>query len=196
MALRKISPSKRDLAYAKKKGLVVWSESYIESIRSLYLTIGERARYYVLRELGGKPPLVPGGKGPHFSLPALEARAGNDRIYCLFIPAHILLDVAYVLRIESGQKKAYQRFLDKSRLLKIAKFLEDGKSFRNSILLALGANAKFAAKRVRWGKVTSFGFRIGLLKVPRQYASAWVIDGQHRLYGFARAERDLLYSST
>jgi DNA sulfur modification protein DndB len=191
MALRKISPSKRDLAYAKKKRIVVWSESYFESIRSLYLMIGERARYYVLRELGGKPPLVPGGKGPHFALPALEARAGNDRIYCLFIPAHILLDVAYVLRIESGQKKAYQRFLDKSRLLKIAKFLEDGKSFKNSILLALGAKAKFAAKRVRWGNVTPFGFRIGLLKVPRQYASAWVIDGQHRLYGFARAERDL-----
>ncbi|MGC2422425.1 MAG: DGQHR domain-containing protein [Candidatus Acidiferrales bacterium] len=191
MALRKITPSKKDLRYAKKKRIVVWSESYFESIRSLYLAIGERARYYVLRELGGKPPLVPGGKGRHFVLPALEARSGSGRIYCLFVPARILLDVAYVLRIESGQKRAYQRFLDKNRLLKIARFLEDGRSFKNSILLALDTKTKFSAKKVRWGNVTPFGFRIGLLRLPRQYASAWVIDGQHRLYGFARAERDL-----
>jgi DNA sulfur modification protein DndB len=95
------------------------------------------------------------------------------------------------LRIESGQRRAYQRFLDKNRLFKIAKYLEDGKSFKNSIVLALDSSAKFSAKKVRWGHVPTFGSQIGVLKIPRQYASAWVIDGQHRLYGFARAEHDL-----
>ena len=113
------------------------------------------------------------------------------RIYSLFIPAGVLLDIAYVLRIESGQKKAYQRFLDKNRLFKIAKFLEDGKTIKNSIVLALDNSSKFSEKKVRWGHVPTFGSQIGLLKIPRQYASAWVIDGQHRLYGFARAEHDL-----
>jgi DNA sulfur modification protein DndB len=122
------------------------------------------------------------------------APAGRDRIYSLFVPARILLDIAYVLRIESGQKKAYQRFLDKNRLFKVAKFLEDGKSFKNSIVLALDPHSRFTAKRTRWGNVGTYGARIGLLKIPRQYASAWVIDGQHRLYGFARAEKDLLGS--
>lgn len=147
-----------------------------------------------MRELGGKPPLVPGGKGRHFRFIAMAANAGEDRIYSLFIPAGVLLDIAYVLRIESGQKKAYQRFLDQNRLFKIAKFLEDGKTIKNSIVLALDSSAKFSAKKVRWGHVPAFGSQIGLLKIPRQYASAWVIDGQHRLYGFARAEHDLQQS--
>lgn len=191
MALRGITPSQRDLEYAKKKRIIVWSESYFESIRSLYFTIGERAKYYVLKELGGKPPLVPGGKGRNFAFVALAAQAGEDRMYSLFVPASILLDIAYVLRIESGQKRAYQRFLDKNRLLKIAKFLEDGKSFKNSIVLALDRSAKFSPKKIRWPTLPTRGGQIGLLKIPRQYASAWVIDGQHRLYGFARAENAL-----
>lgn len=135
--------------------------------------------------------MVVGGKGRYFSFPAMAAPAGDDRIYCLFIPAGVLLDIAYVLRIESGQKRAYQRFLDKNRLFKIAKFLEDGKSFKNSIVLALDKSAKFYPKNVRWGEISPLESQIGLLKIPRQYASSWVIDGQHRLYGFARAERDL-----
>ena len=29
----------------------------------------------------------------------------------------------------------------------------------------------------------------GILSLPGQYGSAWVIDGQHRLYGYAHANR-------
>ncbi|HKI12052.1 MAG TPA: DGQHR domain-containing protein [Candidatus Acidoferrum sp.] len=193
LALQGILPSDRDLAFAKKKKILVWSESYLESIRSLYLTIGDRAKYYILRELGGTPPLVPGGHGRNFMFPALEARTGGrDRLYSTFIPARILLDLAYVLRIESGQKKAYQRFLDKNRLFRIAKFIEDGNSFKNSIVLALDKRSRFSARPVRWGPGSSSDCRVGLLKIPRQFAYAWVIDGQHRLYGFARSEEKFI----
>jgi DNA sulfur modification protein DndB len=191
LALQGITPSDRDLKFAKKKKIIVWSESYLESIRSLYFTIGERAKYYILKELGGKPPLVPGGKGRYFAFPAMAANSGDGQICTLLMPAFILLDIAYVLRIESGQKKAYQRFLDKARLSKIAKFLEDGKTFKNSIVLSLDTRAKFSARKLRWRGVPSYGCRTGLLKIPRQYASAWVIDGQHRLYGFARSKSSL-----
>jgi DNA sulfur modification protein DndB len=188
LALRGISPSRMDIDFAKKRKILVWPESYLDSIRSLYFTIGDRAKHYILRELGGTPPLVPGGKGRSFVFPALEARIGKkDRLYSTFIPARILLDIAYVLRIESGQKKAYQRFLDKSRLFKVAKFIEDGNSFKNSIVLALDKRSKFNAYRTRWTSRSSSNSRIGLLRIPRQFAYAWVIDGQHRLYGFARA---------
>jgi DNA sulfur modification protein DndB len=193
LALRGISPSSRDIEFAKKKKILVWSESYFDSIRSLYFTIGDRAKHYILRELGGTPPLVPGGKGRFFSFPALEARIGKkDRLYSTFIPARILLDIAYVLRIESGQKRAYQRFLDKNRLFKVAKFIEDGNSFKNSIVLALDKRSKFNAYRSRWTSHSSSESAIGLLRIPRQFAYAWVIDGQHRLYGFARAHENSL----
>jgi len=193
LALRGISPSRRDLDFAKKKNVLIWPESYVDSIRGLYFTIGDRAKHYVLRELGGTPPAVPGGKGRFFSFPAIEARIGKrDHLYSTFIPARILLDVAYVLRIESGQRKAYQRYLDKNRLLKIAKFIDDGNSFKNSIVLALDKRSKFKAYRPRWISRTSSDGVIGVLRIPRQYAYAWVIDGQHRLYGFARAQEKAL----
>lgn len=193
LALRGISPTRRDVEFAKKRKILVWSESYLDSIRSLYFTIGDRAKHYVLRELGGTPPLVPGGKGRFFVFPALEARIGKkDYLYSTFIPARILLDIAYVLRIESGQKKAYQRFLDKNRLFKIAKFIEDGNSFRNSIVLALDRRSKFSGHRPRWISRCSSDSAVGLLRIPRQFAYAWVIDGQHRLYGFARAHEQSL----
>ena len=192
MALKGITPSQRDLEYAKGKRITVWPESYFESIRSLYFTIGERAKYYVLKELGGRPPLVPGGSGRNFKFPAMAAMAGEDRVFSLFVPASILLDIAYVLRIESGQKKAYQRFLDKNRLFKIARFVEDGKSFKNSIVLALDGSSRFVGKHVRLPGVSNFGSQFGILKIPRQFASAWVIDGQHRLYAFARVEKEAL----
>jgi len=193
LALRGIMPSDRDLAYAKKRKILVWSESYLDSIRSLYFTIGDRAKYYILRELGGTPPLVPGGKGRNFIFPALEARIGEkDRLYSTFVPARILLDIAYVLLIESGQKRAYQRFLDKNRLFKIAKFIEDKNSFKNSIVLALDKRSKFTAYPARWASRSSSQSAVGLLKIPRQFAYAWVIDGQHRLYGFARAHETYL----
>jgi DNA sulfur modification protein DndB len=193
LALRGISPSGKDIEFARKKNILVWSEPYLDSIRSLYFTIGDRARHYILRELGGTPPLVPGGKGRFFTFPALEAKIGKrDRLYSTFIPARILLDIAYVLRIESGQKRAYQRFLDKKRLFKVAKFIEDGNSFKNSIVLALDKRSKFIPQRSRWASKVSSRSQIGLIKIPRQFAYAWVIDGQHRLYGFARAERKWL----
>jgi len=193
LALRGISPSRRDIDFAKKKKILVWSESYLDSVRSLYFTIGDRAKHYILRELGGTPPLVPGGKGRFFTFPALEARIGKkDRLYSTFIPARILLDIAYVLRIESGQKKAYQRFLDKNRLFKVAKFIEDGNSFKNSIVLALDKRSKFNARHSRWVSHTTSDSAVGLLSIPRQFAYAWVIDGQHRLYGFARAHESSL----
>lgn len=193
LALRGISPSRKDIDFAKQKKILIWSESYLDSVRSLYFTIGDRAKHYILRELGGTPPPVPGGKGRFFAFPAIEARIGKkERLYSTFIPARILLDIAYVLRIESGQKKAYQRFLDKNRLFKVAKFIEDGNSFKNSIVLALDERSKFKAYGPRWASHNPSGSAVGLLRIPRQFAYAWVIDGQHRLYGFARAHKDSL----
>ena len=191
LALRGIIPSDSDFKYAKKKAITIWAETYCDSIRALYFTIGERVKFYVLKELGGNVPLVPGGRGKTFSFPALRTGTPEERVYVLFMPVNILLDIAYVLRVESGQRRAYQRFLDKNRLMKIAKFLEDGETFKNSIVLALDQRMRFKMQKTRWRKKSEVNCEIGLLKVPRQFASAWVIDGQHRLYGFARTDAQL-----
>ncbi len=192
VVLRGITPNESDLKFAHSKGIYVWAASYFESLRALYLMIGERVRYYILRELGGAVPRIPGGTGAYFGFPAMATDTGREASYAFFAPAKILLDLAYVLRVESGQKKAYQRFLDKGRLTSIARFLEDGNSFKNSILIGLDKRSRFVRKRPQWANVAPFKPHIGVLRIPRTFASAWVIDGQHRLYGYARADRSLL----
>lgn len=188
LALRGLDPSKSDISYAERLGIYVWSESYIDSIRSLYLTIGSRIKYYILKELGLEPPSIPKSAKRAFTFPALATNDVVDQLYSLFIPAASLLDMAYVLRVESGQKLAYQRLLDKNKLANIAKFIEDGKSFKNSIIISLPEEARFT-KMGSTGK--NQASTVGRLKFPRKYASCWVIDGQHRLYGFARVGESL-----
>jgi hypothetical protein len=73
MVLRGISPSEADLEYAARKKIVVWTEPYFDSVRALYLTIGDRVRFYVLKELGGRPPRVATGSGAYFEVPAMAA---------------------------------------------------------------------------------------------------------------------------
>ena len=70
--------------------------------------------------------------------------------------------------------------LIRSRLKEIGAYLDFGGFFPNSILL----NFK---DTVRFEKHTSFEDRhisFGTLYLPDRFKSAWVIDGQHRLFGF------------
>jgi DGQHR domain-containing protein len=72
--------------------------------------------------------------------------------------------------------------LDKSRLNKISTFITRGGYFANNIILNFTHKPTFH----RFEKEKQVGDLIcGILEFPRQYASAWIIDGQHRLYGYA-----------
>jgi DNA sulfur modification protein DndB len=189
-----VSPS--DQNYADENGIALWTEAYWESVRALYLIIGSRVKYYILKELGGQPPTIPGSRRSYFEFPAIRTKMENIDLFALFIPASVLLEIAYVLRPESGQESAYQRFLDKGRLKKIATFLEAGKSFKNSIVLALSSESTFRQARGTRGGDSTQRVSTGTLTIPRRYVSAWVIDGQHRLYGFVRVQSDRLLNET
>ena len=192
LVLSQIAPSEKDSRYAHRKGISIWTESYFDSLKSLYLTIGERVKYYIQKELGLVPPLIGKLRGKYFRVPAIEAVLDDSSLYLFFLNSGLLLDLAYVLRVESGQKRAYQRFLDRSRLTKIARYLEAGNSFKNSIVVGLDPSSRFRSKRPQWARNAMTGMKMGLLRLPRRYASLWIIDGQHRLYGYSRTEGSLL----
>lgn len=192
LVLDQLTPTVRDEEYARRRGILVWPESYLDSLKALYFAIGNRVRYYVLRELAVEPPRIR-GRGAYLSIPAIEAVVGTTRLYSFFLTAEALLDLAYVLRVESRQKKAYQRLLDKSRLAKIASYIEDGNSFKNSIVVGLDPRTSFVRRTGRRRR-NQASLRAGNLRLPLRYASMWVIDGQHRLYGYARSDKRTLAS--
>ena len=68
----------------------------------------------------------------------------------------------------------------------MAKFIQDGGYFANSLIL----NFKVAVRFDPAGPKTTDGTTMGTLYLPSDYKSTWVIDGQHRLYGYAELGDD------
>lgn len=68
-----------------------------------------------------------------------------------------------------------------SRLKSIAAYIDKGGQFPTNIVI----NFKTKKSNLEFQKMENFeNTAFGKLTLPGQYGSAWVIDGQHRLYGF------------
>ncbi|MDM7888517.1 DGQHR domain-containing protein [Curtobacterium sp. RHCJP20] len=148
--------------------------------------IGVAAKYQLLGHLfrGMK---IPGLEG---KVPAIRGRMGSKTYYSFMIEPERLLKLSYILHRSVGGGRstdAYQRVIKKARLKAVQKFVDGGGFFPNSIVLNIDADVsrlRFDDAGVREGES-----RLGVLHLPQTYASAYVIDGQHRLYGFAGSKR-------
>lgn len=186
------SQNKRDkdeeyVTQKKDKNLFLWSGKDIEYIESLIHQVGSTSKYQLYSVI------FAGKKQKSLRKPflALRSKMGGRFFYSFLISAKELLSYAYVHHrklagiVEASQ--AYQRMLKSTRLKQIARFLdiEEG-YFANSIIVnfskPLGWIQKEAAEDVAVGEVT----------LPGYYGCAWIIDGQHRLYGIASSKTDIV----
>jgi DNA sulfur modification protein DndB len=114
------------------------------------------------------------------------------------LPPERLLKTSVIYRRAQGDANAYQRMLKKSRLPQIRKFVTRPDSILpTDIIVHLGKNVTVEAVRADELKDTHGGgvtlstthrYEPVVLGIPMEYASLELIDGQHRLYGFAEAE--------
>ncbi len=79
-----------------------------------------------------------------------------------------------------GTKATYQRLVKRARLNQIGSFLDGGGFFPNSILVNFKKRVRFDIRQSYEDRQIHFGD----LYLPDAYKTAWIIDGQHRLYGF------------
>lgn len=180
-----------DKKYVEKKrdkNVLLWSATEIEYIENLIRQVGPTAKYQlysvIFADRRQKRLKVP--------CPAIKGRIGGHTFYTFLISAKQLLKYAYVHHrhltgiIEASQ--VYQRMLRNAKLKEIAKFIdfEEG-YFPNSIIVNF-------SKSLQWKKKEVFNddVAMGTLTLPEYFGSAWIIDGQHRLYGAARADKDVL----
>lgn len=82
----------------------------------------------------------------------------------------------------------YQRLVSRTRLRQISRFLHHGGFFPTNILVNFSGNCRFD----QLAKDDDTNVQFGHLYLPCKYRSAWVIDGQHRLYGYAPLSDDEL----
>ena len=186
IATRRIEWSQNDLRRAQEHNIVVIRDEQIDYFALLVSHLKYAARYQFLAHVC-RDKEVPGLK---LSVPATKARIGSKVFYsCLVRPAD-LLKIAYVSHKASANlesMKTYQRLVTPKRLREIARFI-DGADFVGTFPTNVVLNLH--SKKIRFEKRETFGqVQVGSLYLPNVYGSAFVVDGQHRLFGYAHSHR-------
>jgi DNA sulfur modification protein DndB len=169
------------------KNTHVWYADHelLEYYSDLYEKIGEYAIYNFLADYGIQP-----ATSEQLKVTALRTNLGKYKVYSFYAHPKELLKFAYVARRRSLKENFYQRMLDKSRIKKIQYFLDGGGIFPTNIILSLKEGEKTFEKSNC--STASKDSEVGILTIKNNYAACWIIDGQHRLYSFARSKSDVL----
>lgn len=120
-------------------------------------------------------------------IPAVKGMMGKKTYYMFSIEPHLLLKTGYVLhrtRANISEFPTYQRLLIPKRLSGISKFIDDEGYFPNSVIVNFNSSRnqiQFEAS----SKLNNSNSCFGTLKIPNAYGIAYIIDGQHRVYGYA-----------
>ena len=123
-------------------------------------------------------------------IPCVQGDMGKKKYYMFSIEPHLILKLGFVLHRTKAnsdiEDPAYQRLLIPSRLKKITKFIDEGGYFPNSIII----NFNTRKRRLEFQPSQKTGdskSKTGILKIPNAYSIAYIIDGQHRVYGYANS---------
>ena len=161
-------------------------ENFLEYYGDLIDMIGHYAIFNILYEFGIDPP-----QEEKLITDAIKTRIKGYNCYLFYAQPKELLKFTYVARRNSQKENFYQRALNKSRLSAIRKFVENGgKFFPTNLVISLKGHGKYYFAPNQRAYPVSSDFEIGKLELRNSYAVCWVIDGQHRLYSFAKANMD------
>jgi DGQHR domain-containing protein len=183
IATRNIEWRAADRARAEAAGVPIITEDDLSYFRRLTDILREAARYqFLARYLKGEKV-----DGLRAQVPATRGRVGRRTFYNFLISPHDLLRIAYISHMAKSSNDdldTYQRMVKPTRLKAIGNFIDEGGTFPTNIVV----NVKLDG--LQFNVTETFGdTATGILTLPGQYGCTWVIDGQHRLYGYAYARR-------
>ena len=195
IATRNINWSQRDLEDARNERIYIWRDSdinHLYELARLHNMIGDAARFQLYSTMFREQeiPALQGHK-----VAAIKGKAGDNTFYQFVATPKQLLRIAYVhhrrttsnLAGLEGINETYQRILKQSKIKAIGEFIDRRNYFPNSIIISFSNPPKFEPMPGQ----KDLTFKAGTLTLPCKYGSAWIIDGQHRLYGFARSTKGL-----
>jgi DNA sulfur modification protein DndB len=187
MFLSNILLSDNDRVRAKDQNIILFDDHDLEYYEQLVSHIGPAARYQFLADmLPGKT--VP---GLELRLPAIKIKIGGFNCYSFSITPEYLLKVSYVSHRSKGKRSdvsTYQRMLSKSRLNKIKRYITDDGIFPTNIVVNIDKNRLQFERIHQEGDPEDSGIA-GWLNIRPTYKSAWIIDGQHRLFAYSGHDR-------
>lgn len=149
--------------------------------------LGQAAKYQLLGNVFSKQTI----SQMDDRVPAIEGKMGGLTYYTFVIEPERLLKVAYVLHRNKANHRmmpTYQRLIKKERLNAIRKYVNEGGYFPNSLIVSIDTENKGVRFEPGQARFDDSPSRIGVLHLPKRYQSVYVIDGQHRLYGYSETE--------
>ena len=175
--------SENDAARAAEQNVVLLNEHDLSYYEELVGHLGPAAKYQFFSDL------MPGRrvKGLEISLPALSSRIGRHTCFTFSISPEYLLKIAYVSHRAKGKATdvdAYQRMVKKSRLKRIREYIDQNGVFPTNIVINIDGkrHVRFEPGKQQGGPE---GAKYGVLHLTPSYKSAWIIDGQHRLFAYS-----------
>lgn len=176
--------SHNDEERLKASNIVHFNENTVAYYQELVKHLGSCARYQLLGNLFAHTTI----KGMENRIPAIRGKMGGHTYYSFSIEPEKLLKTGYVLHrseANSNLMPTYQRLIKKSRLKAVRKFINDDQGyFPNSIIISIDTKRPLQFDRSE-KQVADAIADLGILHLPQQYRSAFIIDGQHRLYGYS-----------
>lgn len=124
-------------------------------------------------------------------VPALRGKMGGLDYYMLSIEPEKLLKMGFVLhrtKVNDSMAPTYQRLLSAKRLPKITSYIQEGGYFPNSLIINFDTTSSRKMKiqfDLAENSSEDSNAQLGILSIPNAYGIAYIIDGQHRLYGYA-----------
>lgn len=181
-----------DRRFAQEKGIAIFDENDLEYYEELVEHLGTAAKYQFLADIledADIPAL-------NIVVPAIRLKVRKIVYYSFAIQPEHLLKISYIAHRARGKKadiSAYQRMADKERLAEMREYIEKPAIFPTNIVINLRKKPIFEEMKLQIAD--SQCGTLGVLKLKNVYKSAWIIDGQHRLYSYSghpRASDSLL----
>src|SRR5712691_3146605 len=177
----KVLWSSADKNRATAEQLKIMTEREIDYFSQLSEHLGRATRYQFLAEyLGGEK--IPELKDT--MIPAIRGKLGGRTFYSFVSTPEQLLKICFVNHRTLADPLAlptYQRLVKKGRLKSIGEFIKNGGFFPTNILINFDEKRRFE----KLANDETADVQFGQLYLPDKYKSAWIVDGQHRLYGYS-----------
>ena len=182
-----------DLERAGAINVRVITENEMQYFDAFIKHMGPAGRYQFLAEFLEKQDIP---SLSNVKVPAIKGKLGGIPFFSFVTTPRHLLKIAFVnhqaLNHPDG-RPAYQRMIAPSRIREIEGFIKGGGYFPTNILINFTEKCRFDLLPNKENADPHIKF--GWLYLPNKYKSAWVIDGQHRLYGYSHLDDDWLDQS-
>jgi len=178
--------SEPDQLRLEENNLLHFSQDDIRYYENLVDLLGPVARYQLFGRLFKNQSIL----GLNYSTPAIKGNVAGFTTYSFSIEPEVLLKIGFVLHRTDSSMHAfdsYQRMVKKPRIKEIEKYINNDGFFPNSIIVNFNSRKPLKFDEVETCEHCSQS-DLGILHLPNKYHSAFIIDGQHRLYGYGNTE--------